>query len=333
MLMESIVNVLIMLGGVAVFMLGLETSSVSVANLTQGKLKTVIQRCSSNRFRGALFGAAVTAICQSSVAVNYIAVEMVSRGIISFFKASAVIVGANVGTTITAQLIALSGSSPFDVTAIGSLIAFVGFFVKSSSNGKVKEIGNVMVGLGFVFIGLNIISISVDGLKDVTWFINLFVTGNKFLSLLNGIVLAGTMQSSSAVTGILVLLSAKGMLNFSDATFMVLGANLGSCIPVVIASLNKSLQAFRTSIFNLVFNLFGIILFFIPLYFYGEKIGLFFDAFSYGAQSSVANFHTGFNLVVGLAILPVLKPFTSFIEVLTEKPRLVYLKLAKTSKR
>ena len=302
------------IGGITLFLLGLKFMSESMEEIAGEKMKSLIKGLTSNRFSGVLTGAVTTAVIQSSIATNIILVGFTSSGIMSFFQASAVIMGANIGTTVTAQLVSLSGKQFFDITAFGALIAFCGFILGFIKNKNVKAIGNVMVGFGMIFIGLDIVNDSVNYFKNYQEFRNIFLVESDFLLLLNGIIITAIVQSSSAVTSVMIILASNGLLDFGSATFLILGANIGTCFSVIVASLGKPVEARRTAFFNLAFNVVGTLILFLPLTLFKYEIVEFFSLFSIGVERAIANFHTLFNLTVTVMLLPFLKPFTTLIE-------------------
>ncbi|MBO5713316.1 MAG: Na/Pi symporter, partial [Clostridia bacterium] len=217
------------IGGITLFLLGLKFMSESMENIAGKKMQSLIKGLTVNRVSGVVTGTITTAVIQSSIATNIILVGFTSSGIMTFFEASSVIMGANIGTTVTAQLVSLSGKQVFDITAFGSIIAFLGFIMAFIKNKNVKAIGNVMVGFGMIFIGLDIVSGSVNYFKNYQEFRNIFLVKSDILLLINGIIITGIVQSSSAVTSIIIILASNGLLDFSSAMFLILGANIGTC--------------------------------------------------------------------------------------------------------
>lgn len=312
--MSILSQILLAFGGITLFLIGLANMSENMENLAGQKMKGLLEGFTQNKFSGVLTGALSTAVIQSSIATNMIVVGFVSNGIMSFYQASSIVMGANIGTTITAQLVALSGKNAFDITAFGSLIAFIGFLMKFSKNRKVKAIGGVMVGFGMLFFGLDIIENSILFFKNYPEFRNIFLVDSDFLLLLNGLLVTSVIQSSSAVTSVMIILASNGLLTFENSMFLILGANIGTCLSVIVASLSKSVEARRTAFFNFAFNVVGAIILFVPLSLFKEQIANFFASFSRGIEREIANFHTLFNLTVTFLLLPILKPFTEVIK-------------------
>ena len=285
--------------------------SENMEKLAGEKMQKVLSTFTKNKYAGVLTGAVSTAIMQSSVATNVILVGFTASGILSFYSASAVIMGANIGTTMTAQLVSLSGNSSFDITALGSLIAFVGLIFMFFKNEKVNLIGGVFAGFGMLFFGLNVISDSVAYFKNFEAFRKLFLVKNHFLLVLNGIVITAIIQSSSAVTSIMIVLASNGLINFESAMFLILGTNVGTCICVLVAASGKPVEARRSAFFNIFFNIIGAVLYFVPLSLFSSEVASAFANFSGGIERQIANFHTLFNVAVTIILLPTLKPVTN----------------------
>lgn len=311
--MYIVKHLLLALGGITFFLLGLKFMSENMEKLAGKKMQKVLKTCTKNRFAGVLTGAISTAVLQSSIATNVITVGFVSSGILTFFSGACIVMGANIGTTVTAQLVSLSGSEVFDMTALGSLIAFIGFILMFFKSEKLVCLGGVMAGFGMLFFGLDVISSSVAFFKNFPSFRKIFLVENDLLLLLNGILITSIIQSSSAVTSVMIILASNGLLGFESSMFLILGANIGTCFSVILASANKPVEARRVAYFNLLFNVFGTLILFLPLTLYKMEIANSFLSFSGSIEREIANFHTLFNLLVTIILLPLLKPFTKFI--------------------
>lgn len=304
---------LLTLGGITFFLLGLKFMSENMEKLAGEKMQKVLQTFTKNKYSGVLTGAISTALLQSSIATNVITVGFVSSNVLTFYSASAIVMGANIGTTITAQLVSLSGSDAFDITALGSLIAFIGFIFTFLKNEKLSFIGGVMAGFGMLFFGLDVVSESVSYFKNFEWFRKIFLVKSDILLLLNGLIITAVIQSSSAVTSVMIILASNGLLSFESSMFLILGANIGTCFSVIIASSNKPAEARRVAYFNILFNIVGAVVLFLPLTLLKTQISNAFMSFSGTIEREIANFHTLFNLLVTLILLPALKPFTNLI--------------------
>ncbi|MBQ3235814.1 MAG: Na/Pi cotransporter family protein [Clostridia bacterium] len=336
--MYALQYIFLTLGGITFFLLGLKFMSDNMEKLTGAKMERVLRTFTKNRCAGVLTGAVSTALIQSSIATNVILVGFVGSGILSFYSASAVVMGANIGTTITAQLVALSGSSAFDITAFGGVIAFIGFIFSFFKNEKVNLLGGVMAGFGMLFFGLNVISDSVAYFKNFESFRDIFTVKNHLLLLLNGIVITAIIQSSSAVTSVMIILASNGLLTFESSMFLILGSNVGTCLCVILSAMNKPVDARRSAFFNIFFNSIGVAILFLPLSLFSGEIATAFYKFSGGIERQIANFHTLFNLFVTIILLPVLKPVTKLVCLIVKddkrekvkKPRVKRLKVVKT---
>ena len=174
-----------------------------------------------------------------------------------------------------------------------------------------------MLGFGFIFIGIELLTEIVQRFKSYPFFTGLFLVENPLLLLLNGFIITAILQSSSVVTSIMTVLASIGLLNFRCATFIILGANIGTCLPVIFTSLSMNKESVKAAIFNIAFNLFGTIVFFLPLLFFGKQIASL-PIFACESGRAIANFHTLFNMVICIILLPILKPFCALCERVVE---------------
>ena len=303
-------NVFFMLGGIAVMMFGMRTMGANLERIAGNNMKKLLGRITNNKMMGVGIGAAVTAIINSSAATTVMLVGFVNIGLITLTQAAAVIMGANIGTTITAQILSLSGTEGVDIGAIAALVAAAGmimalFFKKD----KINKIGFILLGLGFIFVGLRIMSVSVNNIiyKDGTLqplFVNIFQKDHfPLLLILIGIILTALIQSSAAVTGILIAIG--GALNFQTAVFIILGSNIGTCVTAIISSVGTSTSAKRTAVIHLLFNLFGCLICIAPLWIWGKEFGGFMQTISGSSvERQIANFHTLFNVTTTLILIP-----------------------------
>ena len=306
-------NVFLLLGAVALFLYSLKMISDGISEIAGERIKGVVQASTSNRFSAVLAGAFSTAIAQSSVATNMIVIALVKKGIITFFSASAIIMGANIGTTITAQLVSLSSISNINVIAIGCFIGFLGFVLTLQSKPLLKSVGKAMLGFGFLFMGIDLLTKVVEVFKGYAWFTGLFLVKNPLLLILNGFMITAILQSSSVVTSVMIVLAELGLLTLQNAVFIVLGANVGTCLPVIFASLSMGKESVKCSLFNLTFNIIGCAIFIFPLIFFGEQIQSL-KIFALSQARAIANFHTAFNVCVCIILLPFLKLVCKAVE-------------------
>lgn len=306
----GLTEVLGLLGGLALFLYGMQMMSNGLEDAAGNRMKKILEKLTANRFLGVLVGAAITAVIQSSSATTVMVVGFVNSGMMTLKQAVWIIMGANIGTTITGQLVAL------DVGMIAPLIAFIGValivFLKSP---KVHHIGKILAGLGVLFIGMEMMGDAMNGLRDSAVFKDL-MTGfsNPLVGILVGAVFTAIIQSSSASVGILQTLAVAGLIPFQNAVFVLFGQNIGTCITAVLASIGTNRSAKRTTIIHLIFNLCGTVIFTVlclvtPL---TDWIG----ALTPGApDSQIANMHTIFNIATTLLLLP----FGAYIAKLAEK--------------
>lgn len=296
----KLTNLFSMLGGLALFLYGMNMMSNGLEMAAGDKMKTILEKLTSNRILGVLVGALVTAIIQSSSATTVMVVGFVNSGLMSLTSAVWVIMGANIGTTITGQLIAI------DITAVAPLIAFVGVamivFFKSQ---KLDAIGGVIGGLGILFIGMETMSNAMVPLRTMPEFVGLISKfQNPFIGILVGALFTALIQSSSASVGILQALAKSGVMTLSSSIYVLFGQNIGTCITSVLASIGTSKNAKRTTIIHLSFNIIGTVLFVtISMLFPFADLVQSLTPSNVAAQ--IANVHTIFNVTTTLLLLPI----------------------------
>ena len=296
----KLTNLFSMLGGLALFLYGMNMMSNGLEMAAGDKMKTILEKLTSNRILGVLVGAIVTAIIQSSSATTVMVVGFVNSGLMSLTSAVWVIMGANIGTTITGQLIAI------DITAIAPLIAFIGVamivFFKSQ---KLDAIGGVIGGLGILFIGMETMSSAMVPLRTMPEFVGLISKfQNPFIGILVGALFTALIQSSSASVGILQALAKSGVMTLSSSIYVLFGQNIGTCITSVLASIGTSKNAKRTTVIHLSFNIIGTVLFVtISMLFPFADLVQSLTPSNVAAQ--IANVHTIFNVTTTLLLLPI----------------------------
>lgn len=324
--MEYVYLILELCGGLGAFLIGMEMMSDSMSRLAHGRLKSMLNKTANNRIAGVGIGAATTMIIQSSSATTVMVVGLVNAGIMTLFQATAVIMGANIGTTITAWIASLGS---LDVSAFLLLLALVGVFMTMfSKNEKVKVVGNVLAGLGLIFVGLGVMSDSMDPNlhPEIMEVINnaLSVVKNPFLLLLIGIVATGIIQSSSAVTSIVVVLATSGVLiggTGDGVYYVVIGSNIGTCVTALLSSIGANANARRAAVIHLLFNCFGAIIFTIFLLCWQPFDTSFSETvlekiFPGNHQFQIAFFHTLFNVTCTCIFLPFAKGFVKLANLL-----------------
>ena len=246
-----------LLGGLALFLYGMQMMSAGLEAAAGNRMKGILERLTSNRFLGILVGAGITAVIQSSSATTVMVVGFVNSGMMTLKQAVWIIMGANIGTTITGQLIAL------DVGAVAPLFAFVGVaMVVFLKKPQIHHYGNILAGLGVLFIGMEMMGSAMEPLREWPAFVNLVSTfSNPVVGILAGAAFTALIQSSSASVGILQTLANSGVIGLPSAVFVLFGQNIGTCITAVLASIGTSRNAKRATVIHLMFNLFGTALF------------------------------------------------------------------------
>lgn len=305
-------KIISLLGGLALFLFGMDVMGKSLERIAGGKLQTLLAKMSSTVFRGLLLGMAVTAVIQSSSATTVMVVGFVNSGIMTLKQAIGVIMGSNIGTTITSWILSLSSLEGdsflvqiFKPTTLAPLLGTIGIVLFMFTKSEKKQgIGTILLGFLALMTGMDMMSASMEFLKDEAWFANLMVSfSNPLLGILAGAVLTGIIQSSSASVGILQGLCATGTITMGTALPIILGQNIGTCVTAMISTVGANRNARRTALVHLYFNIVGVALFVIV--FYG--IGLFFPWQMLGETAGamdIAKIHTGFNLVTTLVLLP-----------------------------
>lgn len=289
-----------LLGGLALFLYGMQMMSTGLEAAAGNKMKVILERLTANRFVGVLVGALITAVIQSSSATTVMVVGFVNSGMMTLNQAIWIIMGANIGTTITGQLIAL------DVGEIAPLIAFLGVaaivFIK---NDKVKHIGEILAGLGVLFIGMDMMGTAMEPLAESESFVSILTKfENPLLGIAAGTIFTALIQSSSASVGILQTLAGSGAIGLNSAAFVLFGQNIGTCITAFLASVGTSRNAKRTTLIHIMFNVFGTIVF-TTLCLVTPIISMVEGWTPKNAPAQIANLHTMFNIVTTLLLLPV----------------------------
>lgn len=301
-----------MLGGLAFFLYGMSLLGNGLEKASGGRLERTLEKMSSNIFKAVLFGAIVTAAVQSSSATTVIVVGLVNAHIIKLKQAIGVIMGANIGTTITAHILSMmniEGASffinLFKPTSWAPVVSIIGIILyMAGKKASQKEVGQILLGFGILFFGMFQMSDAVAPLKEVPAFTALFKNfSNPILGVLVGAIVTAVIQSSSASIGILQALTATGQIHFSSAVPIILGQNIGTCITPIMASFGASKNAKRTALVHLSFNIIGTLIFLVGIYAVEYTIGFPFwdDPIN---SSDIANFHSIFNVTVTLLLIP-----------------------------
>ena len=311
----QLANVLSLLGGLALFLYGMHMMSSGLEAAAGNRMKSILEKLTANRFLGVAVGAGITAVIQSSSATTVMVVGFVNSGLMSLRQAVWIIMGANIGTTITGQLIAL------DVGALAPLMAFAGVaLVVFFKNPKLHNYGSIVAGLGVLFIGMDMMSAAMKPLADEPAFVSLMTRfENPILGILAGAAFTALIQSSSASVGILQALAASGAISFSSAVFVLFGQNIGTCITAVLASIGTSRNAKRTTLIHLMFNIIGTIIFTIVCVLFPLP-ALVASFTPENIPSQIANMHTLFNIVTTLLLLPLGTQMAALTERILPEP-------------
>ena len=308
----DIFSIISMLGGIALFLYGMRFMGEQLEKLSGGKLEYILEKMTDKTYKGILLGAVVTAVVQSSSAVTVMVVGFVNSGIMQLSRAIGVIMGANIGTTVTAWILSLtqiSGDSIFITllkpSSFSPVIAIVSvFMLLLSKNEKRKNIGGILMGFSVLMMGMTIMSDSMSGLAENENFTSLMLTfSNPVIGIIAGTLLAAVVQSSSAAVGIVQALAISGSISFSAALPLILGQNIGSCVPVLISSVGTSKNAKRTSLIYLYFNIIGVIV--TGVLFYGAESIFGFDFMDNTISSiQIAVVNTAFKIFSTIVLLP-----------------------------
>lgn len=291
--------VFMLLGGLGLFLCGMQMMSSNLEAVAGDRLKGILEKLTSNRILGVLVGAVITAVIQSSSATTVMVVGFVNSGLMTLRQAVWIIMGANIGTTITGQLVAL------DIGTIAPLFAFAGIALGMFSKKRnVQNIGSIIAGLGVLFIGLGMMSDAMVPMRDSEVFVNALTSfSNPIIGIVVGAIFTAVIQSSSASVGILQALALSGLVDIHSAVFVLFGQNIGTCITSLIASVGMNRNAKRTTVIHFMFNMIGTVLFVIlclvtPL---TDAVAGLTPAHP---ASQIANMHTLFNVVTTIILIP-----------------------------
>ncbi len=292
-------DVLSLFGGLALFLLGMNSMSTGLEAAAGSKMKGILEKLTANRFVGVLVGALITAVIQSSSATTVMTVGFVNAGMLTLSQAVWVIIGANIGTTITGQIIALNMDWIGPVFAIIGVVLIV--FIKKAT---VREIGKILSGFGILFLGMDMMKVSMASFRESQFFLDAIQSlENPFLGILIGTGFTAIIQSSSASVGILQAMAASGSILFKNGVYILYGMHIGTCITAVLASLGTTRAAKRTTLIHLIFNIFGTILF-VMLTILTPIVSWVESWTPNNPSAMVANMHTLFAVVTAIVILP-----------------------------
>ncbi len=305
-------DMLNMVGGLALFLYGMTALGDGLAKMSGGKLERLLERLTSNRFMAVILGAGVTAVIQSSSATTVMVVGFVNSGIMKLSQAVGIIMGANIGTTITAWILSLNSiqSDSFFVrllnpSSFSPVLAIVGvILIMMSKKENHRDIGSIFIGFAVLMFGMNAMSDAVEPLSEMESFRNiLLMFSNPFMGMLAGAVLTAVIQSSSASVGILQAFCMTGAINYSAAIPIIMGQNIGTCITAIISAVGASKNAKRAAAVHLYFNIIGTFAFMIVFYIINSIIHFEFLE-SAASAASIAVIHSAFNVAVTFVLLP-----------------------------
>ena len=310
-------NVLLLLAGLGAMMFGMQVLSDNLTKASGKKMRVALSKLSSNRFKGILVGGTVSAVIHSSAATTVMVVGLVNSGILTLFQAASIIMGANIGTTATGLMLSLQS---LPVTEIFAALAFVGIaMLLISKKPLVKVISYILIGFGLLFVGMNVMKVSMDAVIKSNDSIEMLFAKikNPFLLLLLGALLTALMQSSTTMTAILIVLSTSGLIDLQSAIYVVLGMNLGTCATSLIASIGANTNSVRAAMFHLMFNFFGTLIFFCLL-FISPLRNWIINSVLFGEDVSkiaysIAIFHAIFNLTTTALLVPFVTPLTKLV--------------------
>ncbi|MBQ4509726.1 MAG: Na/Pi cotransporter family protein [Clostridia bacterium] len=303
--MELLKSLILLLAGVGVFIVGMNMMGDGLEKGAGGGLKRLLAKISNNRFAGVAIGTAVTGIIQSSSATSVMVIGLVNAGVMTLFQAVSIIMGANIGTTVTGLIVALSGSKgAISFSDVAILLAFIGVMMMFVKNDRVKLIGSILCGLGVIFVGLDIMSGALDGDAISSFFKGIFeIVDFPLLLIIIGAIFTAIIQSSSAATGIVIVMAGSGVISVQSALFIVLGSNIGTCVTALLACIGTGTNAKRTALIHFTFNVIGTAIFTAILWPTGNWLPNILSVLpTYEMQ--IAIFHVIFNVTTTLILVP-----------------------------
>ena len=310
-LQMTVFNVFSLLGGLALFLFGMDIMGKALEKQAGGQLQKILSKLTDNPLKGFFLGLCVTAVIQSSSATTVMVVGFVNSGIMELHQAIGVIMGSNVGTTVTSWILSLSGLqgdsfliNMLKPTSFSPVLAFIGILLYMGKSEKRKGVGTILIGFAVLMTGMTAMSNAVLPLQNEAWFTNLFIRfSNPLLGVLVGAVVTGIIQSSSASVGILQALSATGVITYGSAIPIIMGQNIGTCVTALISSVGANKNARRAAMVHLYFNIIGVTLFLAV--FYGANLLLDFAFVNETVTAwGIAVVHSIFNLTATAVLLP-----------------------------
>ncbi|MCH5161475.1 MAG: Na/Pi cotransporter family protein [Clostridiales bacterium] len=324
---EVIISVITLIAGLGVLMVGMKMLSEGLEKSAGKGMRKMLGKISNNRFSGIGVGAVVTVLDNSSAATTVMVIGFVNAGLMTLFQATSIIMGANIGTTLTGVLIALSG---FDMGAYMAILAFVGVaMMMFAKHDTAKKAGYAIAGLGLMYVGLSFMSGALKGSETLSGALqDVFVAVDfPLLLIFIGIVFTALFQSSTAMTALVVTMAAPSaftgvsIIPMQSALFIILGTNIGTCITAIIAAFGASTNAKRTAMIHLLFNAIGTILFTTVIWIFKDGVVWLFGRMTSHTQMQVALFHVFFNVITTLILTPFIKPLTALATALVKEKR------------
>ena len=316
--MEHIHVIMAGVTAIILFVFGLESFSTEIEQISGEKFRRFLARATKIPAIGVLIGALVTAVIQSSSATSVIAVGLVNAGVLSFKSSVGIVFGANIGTTITAQLVA------FKLTAFAPVFIIVGFLL-SFVRSKIAIFGKSIFYFGFVFFSLNLISAALTPLQHEPALTKYLIQPqNPLVAILVGCLFTAAVQSSSVTTGLAIIFTQQGLLSLENAVPLIMGANIGTSATALIAMLNMDVAAKKTALSHFVFNVGGVLIFLPILLLFGDRL----NEFDANPAVALANIHLVFNVVSSLIFVVLINPFTRLVDVLLGEDKMDFARLA-----
>jgi phosphate:Na+ symporter len=308
-----------LLGGLALFLFGMEQMADALKAVAGERMKTVLARLTTNRIMGAITGAFVTAVIQSSSITTVLVVGFITAGLMSMSQSIGIIMGANIGTTITAQIIA------FKVTKIALLMVAVGFgMLFFSKQDRIRHYGGMIMGLGLVFFGMSVMSDAMKPLRSFQPFLDLMTSmENPLIGILIAAGFTGLIQSSSATTGIVIVMATQGFITLEAGIALAFGANIGTCVTAMLAAIGKPREAIRAAVVHVLFNVFGVLVWLGLISHLAEFVTWLSpshpelsgtDRLAAEAPRQIANAHTVFNIMNTILFLGLTSQFARLVE-------------------
>ncbi|MEN8118335.1 MAG: Na/Pi cotransporter family protein, partial [Bacteroidota bacterium] len=296
---------ILLLGGLALFLHGMTVMTDGLKASAGNQMKSFLKTMTRNRWSSLVAGTGITAVIQSSSVTTVLAVGFVSAGLLSFQNTLGIILGANLGTTITAQIIA------FKITKASWIMVALGYLLFAVFKKKaIKNTGTIILGLGLVFLGMNVMSEATGPLKSYEPFVNLMKGLDNYLwGIVIGTVFTAAVQSSSATTGVVIVLASQGLISVEAGIAIIFGANIGTCVTAVLSAIGKPHEAKRVAVSHVLFNVAGVIIW----YFFIDEIAQSVRILSEGEARQIANAHTLFNAANTIIFIWLVKPVAKLV--------------------